>query len=69
MHSCIRPCFLSLTESKLGAGVKSEPHDMVDKFNFPEGTKRMVRKHALSDLTAPGGDPASCCAAAARGDS
>ena len=27
---------------------------MVDKFNFPDGTKRMIRKHALADLLPPG---------------
>ena len=30
---------------------------MVDKFNFPDGTKRMIRKHALDDLLAPGATP------------
>lgn len=27
---------------------------MVDKFNFPEGTKRMIRKHALTELLPSG---------------
>ena len=36
------------------AGARNDPVDLVDKFNLPEASRRMIRKVPLSELTITG---------------
>ena len=38
----------------LCAGAKSDPSDLVDKFNLPEASRRMIRKVQLAELSTTG---------------
>ena len=47
--ACSHECRLELF-----AGAKSDPSDLVDKFNLPEASRRMIRKVQLAELSITG---------------